>query len=68
MQLEYNLKNEKLKKIVEKQAKELNMTVNELIWGYINRGLMGDALNEENFNKLHSKNFLKIVDETLNVD
>ena len=68
MNFQYELKNKKLKIMVEKRAKELNMNVNQLIWGYINRGLMGDNLNEENFERLHSEKFLKNVDDTLNVD
>ena len=64
----YEIKNEKLKKMVEKKAEELNMSVDDLIWGYINRGLMADGFNEDNFKKFHSEEFLKEVNDALNVD
>lgn len=35
--INYQIKNRKLKKMVEKKAKELNMSVDDLIWGYVNR-------------------------------
>lgn len=68
MDFHYEIENKKLKKMVEKKAKKLNMAVDQLIWGYINRGLMDDAFNEDIFKKLHSPNFLKEVDETLGVE
>ena len=30
--IDYEIKNKKLKKMVEKKAKELNMSVDDLIW------------------------------------
>jgi len=44
MDFHYEIENEKLKKMVEKKAKEWGMSVDRLIWGYINRGLMDDNL------------------------
>lgn len=41
------------------------MSVDELIWGYINRGLIDDNFDEEVFNKVHSEKFLKEVDNAL---
>ncbi|WP_407421511.1 hypothetical protein [Methanobrevibacter sp.] len=68
MEFQYEIKNKILKKMVEKKAKKLNISVNQLIWGYVNRGLMSDALNDDVFNKLHSKKFLKEINESLGVD
>lgn len=68
MHFHYEIKNEKLKKMVERKAQELHVSVDELIWGYVNRGLMGDNLTEETFDELHSDKFLKEVDDALDVD
>ena len=68
MEFQYEIKNKILKRMVEKKAKKLNISVNQLIWGYVNRGLMSDALNDDVFNKLHSKKFLKEINESLGVD
>ena len=54
--------------MLEKKASECHITLDELIWNYINRGLMGDSLNEDDFKKWHSEEFLKEVNDTLNVD
>lgn len=68
MDFHYEIKNEKLKRMVEKKAKELGMSVDQLIWGYVNRGLMDDSFDEETFMELHSEKFLNEVDEALNLD
>lgn len=65
MTLEYKIEDKKLKKMAEKKAQELNVSVDELIWGYINRGLIDDNFDEEVFNKVHSEKFLKEVDNAL---
>ncbi|MDO5815493.1 MAG: hypothetical protein Q4Q18_07630 [Methanobrevibacter sp.] len=68
MKFHYKIKNQKLYEIVEKKAKELHTTIDELIWGYINRGLVDDAFDEDIFNKLHSKKYLSEIDEALGLD
>jgi hypothetical protein len=68
MDFHYEIENEKLKKMVEKKAKEWGMSVDRLIWGYINRGLMDDNFDEETFRKLHSNKFITEVNEALNID
>ncbi len=68
MEFEHEIRNKKLKAMVENKAKELKISVGELIYNYINRGLMFDGLNEENFERLHSEETLKEIDEALNVD
>lgn len=67
MEFSYEIKNEKLKLMVEKKAKELCMAVNELILGYINRGLMSDNISPEVFEDNHST-FLKEVNDALCID
>jgi hypothetical protein len=39
-----------------------------VIWGYINRGLMDDAIENEVFEHSHSKEFLNEVNDALGVD
>lgn len=68
MILGYEIKNEKLKKMVEDKADELNISVDQLISNYINRGLMSDGINEDVFWRLHSKEYLKQINDTLDVD
>lgn len=68
MEINHEIKNEKLKKMVEKKADQLKIPVDQLISNYINRGLMGDGCNEDTFKKLHSDKFLKDVDKALGVD
>jgi EAL domain-containing protein (putative c-di-GMP-specific phosphodiesterase class I) len=68
MNLHYEIKNKQLKKLVEKQAQELGIPINQLILNYINRELMSDSLTEYTFEKLHSDEFLKIVDDALTRD
>lgn len=68
MDIDYEIENEKLKRMVENKARQLKIPVNQLISNYINRGLMGDCCNEDTFKKLHSDKFLKDVDEALDVD
>ncbi len=41
MQITYEIKNQKLKKMVEKNANQLKIPVDQLILNYINRGVMG---------------------------
>lgn len=68
MAFHFEIKDEKLKKMVEKKAEELKIPVNELIWRYVNRGLMNDSINEDVFRRNHSEEFLKEVDEALGLD
>lgn len=65
MEYEYKIKNEKLKRMLEKKADEIGITVNQLIYNYINRGLLSDGLGEEVFLRLHSQEHLKEIDEAL---
>lgn len=68
MEINYEIKNEKLKNMVENKADELNISSEQLISNYISRGLMGDCCNEDAFKKLHSEKFLKDVNDALDVD
>lgn len=68
MTFRYEIKNTKLKKMVESHAEKLGMTIDELIWGYVNRGLMSDNMNEDTFRELHSEKYMSIINESLNVD
>ncbi len=65
--INYQIKNRKLKKMVEKKAKELNMSVDDLIWGYVNRGLLSDNINEEVFWDNHTR-FIKEVNDKLRLE
>ena len=68
MHIDYEFSDDKLKKMVEKKAKSLGMSVDKLIWNYINRGLMGDYWTEDSMDKFHSKEYLNEVDDALGVD
>lgn len=68
MEVEYEIKDEKLKKLVEKKAEEWHMAVDEVIWGYINRGLFNDSISEKEFRHTHSKEFLDEMNEALGLD
>lgn len=65
--IDYEIKNRKLKKMVEKKAKELNMSVDDLIWGYVNRGLMSDNISDEVFWDNHTR-LIKEVNEKLGLE
>lgn len=68
MDFHYKIKNKKLRDLVEKKARETNRSVDTVIWGYINRGLMDDAIENEVFEHSHSKEFLNEVNDALGVD
>lgn len=68
MCVHFEFKNEKLKKLVEKKAEELDISVDRLVYNYINRGLMDDCRDEDVFHEVHSEEFLRQVDEALSVD
>lgn len=68
MTIQYEIKNEVLNDLIDNKAKELCIGVEKLIWCYINRGLMDDAFNIDVFNRLHSEEFLKEVNDALGLD
>lgn len=68
MELEYEIKNKKLKKMVEEKANEIGISVKQLIYNYINRGLLSDGLNEDVFWELHSEEHLKEINDVLGLD
>jgi hypothetical protein len=68
MQLHYEVQNQKLKKMLLKKANDLHISLETLIWNYINRGLMDDNINEDIFEEVHSESFLNEVNEALDVD
>ena len=68
MNFHYEIKNQKLNYLVEKKAREVSMSVDELIWAYINRGLLDDCVNDEVFEHSHSEEFLNEINKTLGLD
>lgn len=52
---------------MKKRAKELNMSVDDLIWGYVNRGLMSDNISDEVFWDNHTR-LIKEVNEKLGLE
>lgn len=66
MDFHYEIKNKKLKELVEKKAKETGRTSDEVVWGYINRGLY--LCGEDEYSHSHSDEFLRLVNETLGLD
>lgn len=66
--IDYEIKNKKLKKKwLKKRAKELNMSVDDLIWGHVNRGLMSDNIRDEVFWDNHTR-LIKEVNEKLGLE
>lgn len=61
--INYEIKNVKLKKMLEKKAEEIGIPLDKLICNYINRGLMGDYISEETFEMVHSEEYLKKINE-----
>ncbi len=68
MDFHYEIKNKKIKVMVEKKAEELRITTDELILSYIRRGLMNDSFSDEVFGELHSDKYMCEVNEALNLD
>ena len=62
---DYEIKNEKLKKMVEEKANKMDLPVKQLIWNYINRGLMEDTVTERMFKKCHDEEYIKEYNEAL---
>ncbi len=68
MIFDYEFENERLKMLTEKKAKELNISVDQVIWNYINRGLMEDNVDEGLFEEVHSKKYLTEVKRALGIE
>lgn len=68
MIFDYEFDNERLKMLTEKKAKELNISVDQLIWNYINRGIMEDNIDEDLFEEVHSKKYLTEVKQALGIE
>lgn len=68
MNFNYEIEDSKLLKMVENKAKDMHMSVNQLIWGYVNRGLMDDELDDEIFEKVHSEKYLNEVNNAWGLD
>ena len=68
MDFHYECDDDKLKVLIEKKAEELQMSPDRLVWNYIHRELMEDNIPDDDFNWLHSAEFLKEVDEALGLD
>lgn len=66
--INYEIKNVKLKKMLEKKAEEIGIPLDKLISNYINRGLMGDYISEETFEMVHSEEYLKKINEDLGLN
>jgi len=65
MYANYEIQNEKLKRLVEAKAKKLNKSVDELVWAYVNRGLMNDGFDEDRLEERHSSGFLEEINEIM---
>ena len=63
----YEFDNERLKMLAEKKAEELHISVDQLIWNYVNRGLMEDHLDEDLFEEVHSEEYLNEVKQALGI-
>jgi len=68
MNFNFEIRDERIKEMVEEQAKSLNISVDQLIWNYINRGLMGDSINEEALEELHSQEHLNEIEYALGLE
>jgi hypothetical protein len=68
MNFNFEIRDERIKEMVEEQAKSLNISVDQLIWNYINRGLMGDSINEEALEELHSQEYLNEIEYALGLE
>ena len=53
--------------LTEKKAEELHISVDQLIWNYVNRGLMEDNLDEDLFEEVHSEEYLNEVKQALGI-
>ena len=46
----------------------MNISVDRLIWNYVNRGLMEDTSDEDLFREVHSEEYLTEVKEALGIE
>ena len=68
MLLKYEIKNKRLKELVEKKAEEFNTDVDDMIWCYVNRGLMSDTIDLDRLEEFHSEERYKEINKALGLD
>ena len=68
MTLYYEIKDKKLKELVEKEAEDCNSTVDEVIWRYVNRGLIGDYLHIHDLEPFHAQIDMTKINKDLGLD
>ena len=58
----------KLMKLLQDKSKESKKSVKDVIWMYINRGILEDDFSDEVLFKFHSEEFMRKVDKILGLD
>ena len=68
MTFHYEIKNKRLKELVERKAEEFNTDVDDMIWCYVNRGLMSDTIDLDRLEEFHTEKRYKEINEALGLD
>ena len=68
MSIHYEIKNKRLKEQVERKAEEFNTDVDDMIWCYVNRGLMSDTIDLDRLKEFHTEERYKKINEALGLD
>ena len=64
----HEVEDSRLLKLLQHKSKEMKMSLKDVIWMYINRGILEDRIGDDVLFELHSDEYMDKVDKALGLD
>ena len=61
----HEVEDERLIELLQDKSKESKKSVKDIIWMYVNRGILEDDFSDEVLFKFHSEEYMRKVDKAL---
>ena len=64
----HEVKDDRLLKLLQNKSVEMKISLKDVMWMYINRGILEDRIGDDVLFELHSDEYMDKVDEALGLD
>ena len=64
----HEVKDDRLLELLQNKSSEMKISLKDVMWMYINRGILEDSIGDDVLFELHSEEYMSKVNEALGID
>ena len=64
----HEVRDDRLLELLQNKSSEMKISLKDVMWMYINRGILEDSIGDDVLFELHSEEYMSKVNEALGID